>query len=207
MPGTVTFHWIVLHRPLRVHLRRHLRLRHRLHRPPRHQVRRSEHDLIDRESFLVFYFVLALFCAGSGSILGIDDLLVGFSCGVGFSNDGWFTQKTEEVARLQRHRPAHQPGLLCLLWHHHSLGAVQQPVPRLLTAWRLVSPRHIRHPLPTHPHHDGPEALHPGYQDVARGAVRRPLWTDRRRRHLRRHLARAELEHGNQSPVRATKPG
>ena len=51
---------------------------------------------MDRESFLVFYFVLALFCAGSGSILGVDDLLVGFAAGVGFSNDGWFTQKTEE---------------------------------------------------------------------------------------------------------------
>ncbi|KAK4504658.1 hypothetical protein PRZ48_002619 [Zasmidium cellare] len=55
-----------------------------------------EKDLIDRESFLVFYFVLALFCAGSGSLLGMDDLLVGFACGVGFSNDGWFTEKTEE---------------------------------------------------------------------------------------------------------------
>lgn len=55
-----------------------------------------EKELIDRESFLVFYFVLALFCAGSGSILGIDDLLVGFAAGVGFSNDGWFTEKTEE---------------------------------------------------------------------------------------------------------------
>ena len=55
-----------------------------------------ERDLIDRESFLVFYFVLALFCAGSGSILGLDDLLVGFACGVGFSNDGWFLEKTEE---------------------------------------------------------------------------------------------------------------
>ncbi|KAF4633439.1 hypothetical protein G7Y89_g4680 [Cudoniella acicularis] len=56
----------------------------------------EKHDLVDRESFLVFYFVLALFCAGSGSILGVDDLLVGFAAGVGFSNDGWFTQKTEE---------------------------------------------------------------------------------------------------------------
>lgn len=56
----------------------------------------EERDLVDRESFLVFYFVLALFCAGSGSILGVDDLLVGFAAGVGFSNDGWFTQKTEE---------------------------------------------------------------------------------------------------------------
>lgn len=55
-----------------------------------------EKDLIDRESFLVFYFVLALFCAGSGSILGLDDLLVGFAAGVGFSNDGWFLEKTEE---------------------------------------------------------------------------------------------------------------
>ncbi|KAF2396867.1 hypothetical protein EJ06DRAFT_174476 [Trichodelitschia bisporula] len=56
-----------------------------------------ERDLIDRESFLVFYFVLALFCAGSGSILGMDDLLIGFACGVGFSNDGWFQEKTEEA--------------------------------------------------------------------------------------------------------------
>jgi NhaP-type Na+/H+ or K+/H+ antiporter len=55
-----------------------------------------ERDIIDRESFLVFYFVLALFCAGSGSLLGLDDLLVGFACGVGFSNDGWFLEKTEE---------------------------------------------------------------------------------------------------------------
>jgi Na(+)/H(+) antiporter len=63
----------------------------------RHGIKLAEkHDMIDRESFLVFYFVLALFCAGSGSILGMDDLLVGFACGVGFSNDGWFTQKTEE---------------------------------------------------------------------------------------------------------------
>jgi Na(+)/H(+) antiporter len=63
----------------------------------RHAIKFAEKkELIDRESFLVFYFVLALFCAGSGSILGVDDLLVGFSCGVGFSNDGWFTQKTEE---------------------------------------------------------------------------------------------------------------
>jgi Na(+)/H(+) antiporter len=55
-----------------------------------------EKDIIDRESFLVFYFVLALWCAGSGSLLGLDDLLVGFACGVGFSNDGWFLEKTEE---------------------------------------------------------------------------------------------------------------
>ena len=63
----------------------------------RHAIKWAESKgIIDRESFLVFYFVLALFCAGSGSLLGLDDLLVGFATGVGFSNDGWFTQKTEE---------------------------------------------------------------------------------------------------------------
>jgi Na(+)/H(+) antiporter len=63
----------------------------------RHAIKLAERKgLIDRESFLVFYFVLAVFCAGSGSLLGMDDLLIGFSCGVGFSNDGWFTEKTEE---------------------------------------------------------------------------------------------------------------
>jgi NhaP-type Na+/H+ or K+/H+ antiporter len=63
----------------------------------RHLIKFSERKgLIDRESFLVFYFTLALFCAGSGSMLGMDDLLIGFSAGVGFSNDGWFTEKTEE---------------------------------------------------------------------------------------------------------------
>lgn len=63
----------------------------------RHAIKLAERKgLIDRESFLVFYFVLALFCAGSGSLLGMDDLLIGFAAGVGFSNDGWFTEKTEE---------------------------------------------------------------------------------------------------------------
>ncbi len=63
----------------------------------RHMIKIADRNgLIDRESFLVFYFVLALFCAGSGSMLGMDDLLVGFAAGVGFSNDGWFTEKTEE---------------------------------------------------------------------------------------------------------------
>lgn len=63
----------------------------------RHAIRFAENkQLIDRESFLVFYFVLAVFCGGSGSLLGFDDLLMAFSAGVGFSNDGWFTEKTEE---------------------------------------------------------------------------------------------------------------
>ncbi|CCJ28624.1 unnamed protein product [Pneumocystis jirovecii] len=56
----------------------------------------EKHNLIDRESFLVFYFVLSLFCAGIGTLIGIDDLLVSFSAGTAFSWDGWFSKKTEE---------------------------------------------------------------------------------------------------------------
>ncbi|KAK9239757.1 Sodium/hydrogen exchanger family-domain-containing protein [Lipomyces kononenkoae] len=63
----------------------------------RHLIKFAEnHSLIDRESFLVFYFVLALFCTGVGSILGTDDLLVSFAAGAAFAWDGWFTHKTEE---------------------------------------------------------------------------------------------------------------
>ncbi|KAK9451111.1 Sodium/hydrogen exchanger family-domain-containing protein [Limtongia smithiae] len=63
----------------------------------RHAIKFAEsHNLIDRESFLVFYFVLALFCTGVGSILGTDDLLVSFSAGAAFAWDGWFTKQTEE---------------------------------------------------------------------------------------------------------------
>ncbi|MCJ1375178.1 hypothetical protein MMC20_006412 [Loxospora ochrophaea] len=92
---------------------------------------------IDRESFLVFYFVLALFCAGSGSLLGIDDLLVGFSAGVGFSNDGWFTQKTEET------HVSNVIDLLLNLSYFVFLGSVipwqQYNVPELgITPWKLV---------------------------------------------------------------------
>lgn len=93
--------------------------------------------LIDRESFLVFYFVLALFCAGSGSLLGLDDLLVGFAAGVGFSNDGWFTQKTEES------HVSNVIDLLLNLAYFVYLGAIipweKYNAPELgLTPWRLV---------------------------------------------------------------------
>lgn len=104
----------------------------------RHGIKYAEkHDLIDRESFLVFYFVLALFCAGSGSILGVDDLLVGFACGVGFSNDGWFTQKTEES------HVSNVIDLLINLAYFVYFGTIipweQFNSPELgLVAWRLV---------------------------------------------------------------------
>lgn len=56
----------------------------------------EEKNIIDRESFLAFYVVLAFICAGFGSLLGVDDLLVSFAAGAAFAWDGWFSQKTEE---------------------------------------------------------------------------------------------------------------
>ena len=48
-------------------------------------------------SFLVFYFLLAIFSIGVASTLGVDDFLVAFGAGVGFSNDGWFASKTKQT--------------------------------------------------------------------------------------------------------------
>ena len=104
----------------------------------RHAIKWAErHNIVDRESFLVFYFTLALFCAGSGSILGIDDLLVGFSAGVGFSNDGWFQAKTEES------HVSNVIDLLLNLAYFVYFGSIipwaQYNLPELgVTPWRLV---------------------------------------------------------------------
>ncbi|KAL1961189.1 hypothetical protein VTO42DRAFT_3134 [Malbranchea cinnamomea] len=104
----------------------------------RHAIRFAEEkNLIDRESFLVFYFVLALFCAGLGSLLGMDDLLMGFAAGVGFSNDGWFTEKTEES------HVSNVIDLLLNLAYFVYLGAIipweHYNAPQLgLVPWRLV---------------------------------------------------------------------
>ena len=104
----------------------------------RHAIKWADRKgLIDRESFLVFYFTLALFCAGTGAMLGTDDLLVGFAAGVGFSNDGWFTQKTEES------HVSNVIDLLLNLAYFVYLGAIipwgQYNAPEFgLTPWRLV---------------------------------------------------------------------
>jgi NhaP-type Na+/H+ or K+/H+ antiporter len=104
----------------------------------RHMIKWADRrGLIDRESFLVFYFVLALFCAGTGATLGTDDLLVGFAAGVGFSNDGWFTEKTEES------HVSNVIDLLLNLTYFVYLGSIipwdQYNNPSIgLTPWRLV---------------------------------------------------------------------
>lgn len=57
----------------------------------------EKNKLIDRESFLAFYIVLALMCAGFGTIIGVDDLLAAFAAGTAFSWDGWFAKETEDA--------------------------------------------------------------------------------------------------------------
>ena len=61
---------------------------------------------IDPASFLVFYFLLAVFSVGIGSTIGVDDFLAAFGAGYGFAWDGWFAKKTKET---------HLPNVLDLL--------------------------------------------------------------------------------------------
>lgn len=57
----------------------------------------EKHALIDRESFLALFVFLAFNCAGIGSMLGVDDLLVSFAAGTAFGWNGDFARKTEEL--------------------------------------------------------------------------------------------------------------
>ncbi|CAG8580689.1 7008_t:CDS:2, partial [Dentiscutata heterogama] len=57
-------------------------------------------DWIDKESFLVFAFALAIFVVGGVSIIGSDALLACFMAGTSFSWDDWFREETQD-AHLQ----------------------------------------------------------------------------------------------------------
>ena len=48
-------------------------------------------------TLFVFYFLLAIFCVGIGSTLGLDDFLVAFAAGTAFCWDGWFSSKTHKM--------------------------------------------------------------------------------------------------------------
>lgn len=62
-------------------------------------LRRAERwGYVDAASFLVFYFLLAVFSIGIGSTLGVDDFLVAFGAGYGFAWDGWFANKTKQTS-------------------------------------------------------------------------------------------------------------
>lgn len=56
----------------------------------------EQRGMIDRSSFLSFYLVLSLFCTGVGSMLGVDEVLLGFCAGYAFDRQDWFQVKTEE---------------------------------------------------------------------------------------------------------------
>jgi len=57
----------------------------------------QRHDLIDRQSYVAQYISLAILAVGLTSLLGSDDLLAAFSCGVAFAWDGFFNRQTEEA--------------------------------------------------------------------------------------------------------------
>lgn len=57
----------------------------------------EDRDYVGSASFIVFYFLLAIFSIGIGSTLGSDDFLVAFAAGIGFANDGWFAAKTRSA--------------------------------------------------------------------------------------------------------------
>jgi sodium/hydrogen antiporter len=51
---------------------------------------------VDRPSFLAFYLALAIFCAGVGSIVGTDDILVAFFAGYCLDYDDRYHERTAE---------------------------------------------------------------------------------------------------------------
>lgn len=57
----------------------------------------TKKEMIDPAAFLSFYLLLALFSLGLGSTLGVDDFLVAFGAGAGFSYDGWFAKRTKDT--------------------------------------------------------------------------------------------------------------
>ncbi|POS72488.1 sodium/hydrogen exchanger family protein [Diaporthe helianthi] len=54
----------------------------------------EEHNFVDRESFLVFVFSLALFITGTCGMIGTDDVLACFIAGNAFTWDDWFRLQT-----------------------------------------------------------------------------------------------------------------
>lgn len=56
----------------------------------------QRHDLVDRESFLVFALAVALFILGTAGMIGTDDLLAAFIAGNAFTWDDRYRMETEE---------------------------------------------------------------------------------------------------------------
>ena len=58
----------------------------------------EKNNSTDRESFLVFYLMVALVCIGLGSLLGIDDVLMAFCAGYNFDKTKWWRRKNGRVS-------------------------------------------------------------------------------------------------------------
>ena len=94
---------------------------------------------ITESSLLAFYFLLAIFSIGVGSVLGSDDFLVAFGAGTGFAWDGWFSKQTEET---------HLPNFIDLLLNSTMFVYFGTTIPwsqfnsskptSLMTPWRLT---------------------------------------------------------------------
>ena len=56
----------------------------------------ERHNLVDRESFLVFSISIALFIIGTCGLIGSDDVLACFIAGNVFTWDDWFRKKTQD---------------------------------------------------------------------------------------------------------------
>lgn len=86
-----------------------------------------ERHYISPSSFLVFYFLLAIFAIGLASTIGSDDYLVAFGTGTAFGWDGWFGKRTKQ---------AHLPQILDLILNASMFVYFGAVIP-----WKEFSPR------------------------------------------------------------------
>lgn len=57
--------------------------------------RNTKQQMVGRTSYLAFYLLLALFCIGLASTLGVDDYSLAFTAGAVIARDWWFAMATE----------------------------------------------------------------------------------------------------------------
>ncbi|BFZ56073.1 hypothetical protein PYCC9005_003115 [Savitreella phatthalungensis] len=58
----------------------------------------STRELVGETSYLAFYLLLSTLCIGVGAMLGVDDFLLCFAAGAGFSSQGDFHEPMREAA-------------------------------------------------------------------------------------------------------------
>ncbi|KAI0845746.1 Sodium/hydrogen exchanger family-domain-containing protein [Daldinia vernicosa] len=97
----------------------------------------EEHKFVDRESFLVFAFSLALFITGTCGMIGSDDILACFIAGNVFTWDDWFRLETlDEVHMLLNVTIFMWYGAVCP-WHSFVANSII-PIYRLVPLGILI---------------------------------------------------------------------